>query len=71
MISSVFTVCCSLLQKMYRDFRLQGVLDSTLNCKMYETIKNRLTLEEATASARQGGMQGITMRDSDEDDNDK
>lgn len=67
---SVFTVCFSLWQKKYRDFRLQGVLDSTLNYKMYETVRNRLTLEEATASVREGGMQGITMRDSDEDDND-
>ncbi|XP_014886001.1 calcium-dependent secretion activator 1 isoform X1 [Poecilia latipinna] len=59
-----------IVKKKYRDFRLQGVLDSTLNCKMYETVRNRLTLEEATASVREGGMQGITMRDSDEDDND-
>lgn len=58
-----------LWQKKYRDFRLQGVLDSTLNSKMYETVRNRLTLEEATASVREGGMQGISMRDSDEDDN--
>ncbi|KAM8913803.1 calcium-dependent secretion activator 1 isoform 8-T8 [Spinachia spinachia] len=55
------------VKKKYRDFRLQGVLDSTLNSKMYETVRNRLTLEEATASVREGGMQGITMRDSDED----
>ncbi|XP_031731741.1 calcium-dependent secretion activator 1 isoform X1 [Anarrhichthys ocellatus] len=56
------------VKKKYRDFRLQGVLDSTLNSKMYETVRNRLTLEEATASVREGGMQGISMRDSDEDD---
>lgn len=55
------------LQKKYRDFRLQGVLDSTLNSKMYETVKNRLMLEEATASVRDGGMQGISMKDSDEE----
>lgn len=59
-----------LWQKKYRDFRLQGVLDSTLNSKMYETVRNRLTLEEATASVREGGMQGISMKDSDEEDND-
>ncbi len=61
---------CSLffLQKKYRDFRLQGVLDSTLNSKMYETVRNRLILEEATASVREGGMQGISMKDSDEED---
>lgn len=55
-------------QKKYRDFRLQGVLDSTLNSKMYDTVRNRLTVEEATASVREGGMQGISMKDSDEED---
>ena len=59
---------CPPLQKKYRDFRLQGVLDSTLNSKMYDTVRNRLTLEEATASVREGGMQGISMKDSDEED---
>nr|XP_057921758.1 calcium-dependent secretion activator 1 isoform X10 [Doryrhamphus excisus] len=57
------------VKKKYRDFRLQGVLDSTLNSKMYETVRNRLTLEEATASVREGGMQGISMKDSDEESN--
>ncbi|XP_077458958.1 calcium-dependent secretion activator 1 isoform X7 [Stigmatopora argus] len=57
-------------KKKYRDFRLQGVLDSTLNSKMYDTVRNRLTLEEATASVREGGMQGISMKDSDEEDDD-
>ncbi|XP_051531905.1 calcium-dependent secretion activator 1 isoform X12 [Myxocyprinus asiaticus] len=57
-----------IVKKKYRDFRLQGVLDSTLNSKMYETVRNRLILEEATASVREGGMQGISMRDSDEAD---
>ncbi|XP_056590214.1 calcium-dependent secretion activator 1 isoform X4 [Triplophysa dalaica] len=57
-----------IVKKKYRDFRLQGVLDSTLNSKMYETVRNRLILEEATASVREGGMQGISMKDSDEDD---
>ncbi|XP_028854669.1 calcium-dependent secretion activator 1 isoform X31 [Denticeps clupeoides] len=58
-----------IVKKKYRDFRLQGVLDSTLNSKMYETVRNRLMLEEATASVREGGMQGISMKDSDEEDN--
>ncbi|XP_061730492.1 calcium-dependent secretion activator 1 isoform X1 [Nerophis ophidion] len=58
------------VKKKYRDFRLQGVLDSTLNSKMYETVRNRLTLEEATASVREGGMQGISMKDSDEEGTD-
>ncbi|XP_068568258.1 calcium-dependent secretion activator 1 isoform X3 [Cebidichthys violaceus] len=57
-------------KKKYRDFRLQGVLDSTLNSKMYDTVRNRLTIEEATASVREGGMQGISMKDSDEEDED-
>uniref|UniRef100_A0A7N4V6U5 Calcium dependent secretion activator n=1 Tax=Sarcophilus harrisii TaxID=9305 RepID=A0A7N4V6U5_SARHA len=58
-----------LFDKTYRDFRLQGVLDSTLNSKTYDTIRNRLTVEEATASVSEGGgLQGITMKDSDEED---
>uniref|UniRef100_A0A4W3H5Y2 Ca2+-dependent activator protein for secretion a n=1 Tax=Callorhinchus milii TaxID=7868 RepID=A0A4W3H5Y2_CALMI len=60
-----------LFDKTYRDFRLQGVLDSTLNSKTYDTVRNRLTLEEATASVSEGGgLQGITMKDSDEEDED-
>ncbi|XP_040603516.1 calcium-dependent secretion activator 1 isoform X4 [Mesocricetus auratus] len=58
-----------MVKKTYRDFRLQGVLDSTLNSKTYETIRNRLTVEEATASVSEGGgLQGISMKDSDEED---
>uniref|UniRef100_A0A8D3BFA8 Calcium dependent secretion activator 2 n=1 Tax=Scophthalmus maximus TaxID=52904 RepID=A0A8D3BFA8_SCOMX len=58
-----------IVKKTYRDFRLQGVLDSTLNNKSYETIYNRLTVEEATAAVKAGdGLQGISMRDSDEED---
>uniref|UniRef100_A0A8C3ITB0 Calcium-dependent secretion activator 1 n=1 Tax=Chrysemys picta bellii TaxID=8478 RepID=A0A8C3ITB0_CHRPI len=58
-----------LFDKTYRDFRLQGVLDSTLNSKTYDTVRNRLTVEEATASVSEGGgLQGITMKDSDEED---
>ncbi|XP_069384627.1 calcium-dependent secretion activator 2 isoform X7 [Paralichthys olivaceus] len=58
-----------IVKKTYRDFRLQGVLDGTLNCKSYETIYNRLTVEEATAAVKAGdGLQGISMRDSDEED---
>uniref|UniRef100_A0A6Q2YYU7 Uncharacterized protein n=1 Tax=Esox lucius TaxID=8010 RepID=A0A6Q2YYU7_ESOLU len=59
-----------IVKKKYRDFRLQGVLDSTLNSKMYETVRNRLTLEEANASMKEGGMGGISMKDSDEEDED-
>ncbi|XP_072408517.1 calcium-dependent secretion activator 2-like isoform X9 [Chiloscyllium punctatum] len=60
-----------IVKKSYRDFRLQGVLEGTLNCKAYETIHTRLTVEEATASVSEGGgLQGITMKDSDEESED-
>ncbi|XP_078728601.1 calcium-dependent secretion activator 1-like isoform X4 [Lampetra fluviatilis] len=59
------------VKKMYRDFRLQGVLDSTLHGKAYETVRKRLTVEEATASVNEsGGLGGVSMRDSDEEDDD-
>ncbi|XP_026094915.1 calcium-dependent secretion activator 2 isoform X10 [Carassius auratus] len=58
-----------IVKKSYRDFRLQGVLDTTLNNKTYETVYNRLTIEEATAAvSATDGLQGITMRDSDEEE---
>ncbi|XP_051975409.1 calcium-dependent secretion activator 2 isoform X2 [Xyrauchen texanus] len=58
-----------IVKKSYRDFRLQGVLDGTLNNKSYETVYNRLTIEEATAAvSATDGLQGITMRDSDEEE---
>ncbi|XP_051548807.1 calcium-dependent secretion activator 2-like isoform X1 [Myxocyprinus asiaticus] len=58
-----------IVKKSYRDFRLQGVLDGTLNNKSYETVYNRLTIEEATAAvSASDGLQGITMRDSDEEE---
>uniref|UniRef100_A0A8C1VDY6 Ca++-dependent secretion activator 2 n=1 Tax=Cyprinus carpio TaxID=7962 RepID=A0A8C1VDY6_CYPCA len=60
-----------IVKKSYRDFRLQGVLDSILNNKSYETVYNRLTIEEATAAVSAAdGLQGITMRDSDEEEAD-
>ncbi|XP_076863422.1 calcium-dependent secretion activator 2 isoform X2 [Brachyhypopomus gauderio] len=55
-----------IVKKSYRDFRLQGVLDSTLKSKNYETIYNRLTIEE-TSVAVSDGLQGISMKDSDEE----
>lgn len=67
-VSLIYTYAFAFPQKKYRDFRLQGVLDSTLNSKMYDTVRNRLTMEEAAASVREGGMQGISMKDSDEED---
>lgn len=58
-----------IVKKTYRDFRLQGVLDVSLNNKSYETVYNRLTVEEATAAVKSGdGLQGISMRDSDQED---
>ncbi|KAB0341740.1 hypothetical protein FD754_018666 [Muntiacus muntjak] len=58
-----------LFDKTYRDFRLQGVLEGTLNSKTYDTLHRRLTVEEATASVSEGGgLQGITMKDSDEEE---
>ncbi|XP_048864815.1 calcium-dependent secretion activator 2-like isoform X1 [Brienomyrus brachyistius] len=58
-----------IVKKTYRDFRLQGVLDGTLNNKSYEAIYNRLTLEEASVTVSEGeGLQGISMRDSDQED---
>ncbi|KAM4553060.1 calcium-dependent secretion activator 2 isoform 3-T4 [Fundulus diaphanus] len=62
-------VLIKIVKKIYRDFRLQGVLDGTLNNSSYETVCNRLKVEEATAAVKAGdGLQGISMRDSDEED---
>lgn len=60
-------------QKCYRDFRLQGVLDAVLSSKNYQTVYNRLTVEEATAAVKtgSGGLQGVSMRDSDQEDQDE
>ncbi|KAL4656755.1 calcium-dependent secretion activator 2 [Arapaima gigas] len=58
-----------IVKKTYRDFRLQGVLEGTLNNKSYETVYNRLTMEEAAASVTaDNSLQGISMKDSDEED---
>ncbi|XP_062838412.1 calcium-dependent secretion activator 2 isoform X11 [Anolis carolinensis] len=58
-----------IVKKTYRDFRLQGVLEGTLNSKTYDTVHSRLTVEEATVSVSSGGgLQGITMKDSDEEE---
>ncbi|XP_061750358.1 calcium-dependent secretion activator 2 isoform X3 [Nerophis ophidion] len=55
--------------KTFRDFRLQGVLDTTLSNKNYESVYSRLALEEATVAVKADhGLQGISMRDSDEED---
>uniref|UniRef100_UPI00358FE8B9 calcium-dependent secretion activator 1-like isoform X3 n=1 Tax=Myxine glutinosa TaxID=7769 RepID=UPI00358FE8B9 len=48
---------------------VKGVLDGTLNSKTYETVRNRLVMEETSASANQSvALQGVTMYDSDEED---
>ncbi|XP_032298663.1 calcium-dependent secretion activator 2 isoform X8 [Coturnix japonica] len=58
-----------IVKKTYRDFRLQGVMEGTLNSKTYDTVHSRLTVEEATVSVTDaGGLQGITMKDSDEEE---
>uniref|UniRef100_A0A8C3I6A5 Calcium dependent secretion activator 2 n=1 Tax=Chrysemys picta bellii TaxID=8478 RepID=A0A8C3I6A5_CHRPI len=58
-----------IVKKTYRDFRLQGVLEGTLNSKTYDTVHSRLTVEEATVSVTDGGgLQGITMKDSDDEE---
>ncbi|XP_066490661.1 calcium-dependent secretion activator 2 isoform X2 [Tiliqua scincoides] len=58
-----------IVKKTYRDFRLQGVLEGTLNSKTYDTVHSRLTVEEATVSVSDGGgLQGVTMKDSDEEE---
>nr|XP_033814087.1 calcium-dependent secretion activator 2 isoform X8 [Geotrypetes seraphini] len=58
-----------IVKKSFRDFRLQGVLEGTLNNKNYETVHSRLTVEEATVSVSEGGgLQGISLRDSDEEE---
>ncbi|XP_025907446.1 calcium-dependent secretion activator 2 isoform X4 [Nothoprocta perdicaria] len=58
-----------IVKKTYRDFRLQGVLEGTLNSKTYDTVHSRLTVEEATVSVTAaGGLQGISMKDSDEEE---
>ncbi|XP_061698707.1 calcium-dependent secretion activator 2 isoform X1 [Syngnathoides biaculeatus] len=58
-----------IVKKSYRDFRLQGVPDATLNGKNYETVYKRLTVEEATLAVEAGdGLDGVSMRDSDRDD---
>nr|XP_061812208.1 calcium-dependent secretion activator 2-like isoform X1 [Nerophis lumbriciformis] len=58
-----------IVKKSYRDFRLQGVLEGTLNNKSYETVYNRLTVEEATLAVKAGhSLEGVSMRDSDQED---
>lgn len=44
-------------------------MEGTLNSKTYDTVHSRLTMEEATVSVTDaGGLQGITMKDSDEEE---
>ncbi|CAL8260052.1 unnamed protein product [Merluccius merluccius] len=58
-----------IVKKTYRDFRLQGLVEAVLRGPSYETLYNRLTVEEATLAVRTpGALQGLSMRDSDEED---
>ncbi|XP_056137230.1 calcium-dependent secretion activator 2 isoform X2 [Lampris incognitus] len=58
-----------IVKKTHRDFRLQGVLGATLSSKTYDTVYNRLTVEEAMVAVRGGdALQGIGLRDSDEEE---
>ncbi|CAG5958637.1 unnamed protein product [Menidia menidia] len=48
---------------------VKGVLEAALKSKTYETVYNRLAVEEATAAVRGGaGLQGASLRDSDQED---
>lgn len=55
-------------QKTYRDFRLQGILAAS-SSSSYQSVYRRLTVEEATMAVKAGdALQGVSMRDSDEED---
>jgi hypothetical protein len=43
-----------LLQKLYSDFELQGVMEDKLNSKMYSTVSQRMNTEEATCALTMG-----------------
>src|SRR5699024_8492490 len=43
-----------LLQKMYSDFELQAILEDKLNTRTYQTIIDRIKMEEAAASVSNG-----------------
>ncbi len=58
------------LQKLFRYFELHGVPPSSLNSKTYDTIKQRLQVEEASASITHGSeavVHSNSLDDSDED----
>ncbi|TNN41239.1 Calcium-dependent secretion activator 2 [Liparis tanakae] len=58
-----------IVKKTYRDFRLQGVADVSLNSRSYEVVHRRLSVEEATAAVKSGDvLQGVSMRDSEEEE---
>ena len=42
------------LQKMYSDFELQGIEEDKLNSKIYQTVMDRIKMEEAAASVSNG-----------------
>ncbi|RWS05469.1 calcium-dependent secretion activator-like protein [Dinothrombium tinctorium] len=52
-----------IVRKIYSDFELQGFEEEKLNSKSYQTVINRIQLEEASSSVNGG------LRDDDDDDN--
>lgn len=47
-----------ILQKIYSDFELQGVMEDKLNSKAYQTISSRIQAEEATLALISGQQDG-------------
>ncbi|ELU11902.1 hypothetical protein CAPTEDRAFT_221270 [Capitella teleta] len=48
------TCLLNMTKKCFSDFELQGVPDTVLDCKTYQTIASRLQVEEAALSVTQG-----------------
>ncbi|KAK2192665.1 hypothetical protein NP493_25g01006 [Ridgeia piscesae] len=53
------TCLMHMTRKCYSDFELQGVLETILNSKTYQTICSRLKVEEATQSVTSGDSKGL------------
>lgn len=47
-----------MLQKIYSDFELHGVMEDKLNSKAYQTIAQRMQTEEATCALTLGQNDG-------------
>eukprot|EP00106_Octopus_bimaculoides_P022760 XP_014790202.1 PREDICTED: calcium-dependent secretion activator 1-like isoform X1 [Octopus bimaculoides] len=63
------TCIMNINKKYYSDFELQGVPETTLNSKTYQTICSRLQVEEATQSVTQSesGLRGRFMTSGEEE----